>query len=302
MEFAARKDALGVPNLRGTMKSRFLLLVLLPLVMAGVSGAEQSRSRPRRVAVHEAAAAQPAPPPVVLRPEQMPAVPPEITFSGGNLTINAPNSTLGDILRAVRNQTGATVDVPGNATERVIGRFGPGPARDVLTTLLNGTHFNYVLMGSETDPGALMNVILTAKSSGEPANNQEASAAPPANQPPPQAPANGAPDDFFGGAGDQSSDDSSENIFGTDDQSGSDDQQAQSNPFGQPQQPTDSRTPEQMLQDLQRQQQTQQGFAGQQQPGQPPQGPFPTPGRPFRGIPNPGTPGTGTQSPSPEPQ
>ncbi len=95
----------------------------------------------------------------------------------GQLTITAQNSTLGDILRAVRNQTGAAVDVPANATERVVGNFGPGPARDVLSSLLNGSHFNYVLLGSATNPDALEHVILIVKSSAA-----EQPAAPPADR------------------------------------------------------------------------------------------------------------------------
>ena len=73
--------------------------------------------------------------PVPLPPEQMPASPPEVQFHQGQLTIRASNSTLGDILRAVGKETEASVDVPGNATERVVGQFGPGQARDVLASV-----------------------------------------------------------------------------------------------------------------------------------------------------------------------
>ena len=62
----------------------------------------------------------------------MPALPPQVHYSRGQLTIVAENSTLADILRAVRTQTGADVEVPPNATERVVAHLGPGPARDVL--------------------------------------------------------------------------------------------------------------------------------------------------------------------------
>jgi hypothetical protein len=75
---------------------------------------------------------------------------------------------LGDILRAVRSQTGAAVEIPGNATERVVSHLGPGPARDVLAALLNGSHFNYVMLGSATNPTLVERIILTSKSGGEP--------------------------------------------------------------------------------------------------------------------------------------
>jgi hypothetical protein len=106
----------------------------------------------------------PEPEPLTL--EQMPAIPPQVTFQNGQLTIVAQNSTLGDILRAVRSQTGAAVEVPANATERVVGQLGPALARDVLASLLNGSLFNYMILGSESDPSALQRVILTPKPAG----------------------------------------------------------------------------------------------------------------------------------------
>jgi hypothetical protein len=98
----------------------------------------------------------------------MPALPPQVRYSRGQLTIVAENSTLSDILHAVRAQTGADVEVPSNATERVVAHFGPGPARDVLAALLNGTHFNYVMLGSPAHPDSVDRLILTSKSGGVP--------------------------------------------------------------------------------------------------------------------------------------
>jgi hypothetical protein len=197
------------------------------------------------------APSQPAPA-LPLRPEQMPATPPQVSFRSGRLAIVAQNSTLGDILRAVRNQTGAAVDVPGNATERVAGSFGPGPARDVLSSLLNGSHFNYVLLGSASNPDALEHVILIAKSGGEPEvpTTQAGAATPPladnreaAAEEQPDQPAEGG--DLFAEEPGTPADDQSQN------------------PFAQPAVPT--RTPEQMLQDLQHQQELQQQIQQRQQ-------------------------------------
>jgi hypothetical protein len=63
--------------------------------------------------------------------DQIPSSAPLVAYQSGQLTIVAQNSTLGDILRSVHSQTGATVDMPSNSTERVVGHFGPGPAREV---------------------------------------------------------------------------------------------------------------------------------------------------------------------------
>jgi hypothetical protein len=103
-------------------------------------------------------------------------VPPEVSFQSGQLTIVAPNSTLADILKAVHKQTGAEIEVP-SATDRVVTRLGPGPALDVMAELLNGSRFNYVLLGSPEDPNVLTKVVLVAKSGPEVS---------PAATPPPQ--------------------------------------------------------------------------------------------------------------------
>lgn len=106
----------------------------------------------------------PAPPPAPLTLAQKPSSPPKVFFQDGLLTIVAENSTLGDILRAVHAKTGAIVDVPGNATERVVSQLGPAPAREVLAALLNGSRFNYVILGSAANPDAVQQIVLTSKS------------------------------------------------------------------------------------------------------------------------------------------
>src|SRR6202166_5271333 len=162
----------------GPLKPKFLFIVSLScLLLVGTCSAKQRRTTNQPVKQEQSAArpASPLHPPTLA---QMPASPPEVSFQGGQLTISAQNSTLGDILKAVRVQTGATIDLPGNASERVVGNFGPAPARDVLTALLNGSHFNYVLLGSPTDPGALDRVVLMAKSGGSVESNSQ----PPAEQ------------------------------------------------------------------------------------------------------------------------
>ncbi len=93
--------------------------------------------------------------------EQMPAVPPKVNFANGLLTIVAENSTLGDVLRAVGTQTGAAIEMSTDATERVVAHLGPGPARDVISKLMSGSHFNYVILGSAAQPDHIDRVILT---------------------------------------------------------------------------------------------------------------------------------------------
>lgn len=101
--------------------------------------------------------------------DSMAPVPPQVTYQDAQLTIVAPNSTLGDILRAIRKQTGAEIEIP-TATERVVTHLGPGPAREVISELLNGSRFNYVLLGSSANSADLTRVVLVAKGGADAGN------------------------------------------------------------------------------------------------------------------------------------
>lgn len=203
------------------------------------------------------------------------SVPPQVTYENNQLTIVASNSTLADVLRAVRKTTGADIDVPA-APERVVTHLGPGPARDVLADLLNGSRFNYVLLGAAGNDTALTRVVLVAKTEGATSPSQPV---PPAQQPgmgmaqagPGVQPPPGAvpPDVNDPAVADENSDN---NVV--DDNNGVDQQPPpeaaeQPNPDqSNPDQPQ-VKTPQQMLQEMQ---QRQMQMQMQQQPGQPPQG------------------------------
>jgi hypothetical protein len=121
---------------------------------------------------HKVKKPQPLPPPLPsgtqgpvpqIPLDAIPAVAPTISYQNGMLTIVAPNSTLGDILRGVRKHTSADIDVPATANERVVTHLGPAPAREVVAELLNGSHFNYILLGSPENAKELVRVVLVAK-------------------------------------------------------------------------------------------------------------------------------------------
>ena len=189
-------------------------------------------------------------------------VAPQVSFQNGQLTIVAPNSSLGDILRAVRQETGAEIDIPADAHDRVVTRLGPGPARDVIADLLNGSRFNYVLVGSPQDVSALTRVVLVARSGPENAapNNPAPDAAKADNMAPP--PGQDAQPDAQPDA-DAAADDQNAAQDENQEQPAAEAEQEQPPPADQP----GAKTPQQMLQELQqRQMQLQQ----MQQPGQPP--------------------------------
>jgi guanyl-specific ribonuclease Sa len=115
--------------------------------------------------VAEAPSTPPPPPPTL---EQSTPTPPRVSFQNGQLTIDATNSTLSQVLRAVQSRTGASIDIPAGAgNERVVAQLGPGQPRDVLNTLLNGSKFDYVILGvTGGNPGAVQKVILTPRQGG----------------------------------------------------------------------------------------------------------------------------------------
>jgi hypothetical protein len=105
------------------------------------------------------------PPPAPPTPEHAPSRLPTVTFHNGALTIVAYNATLRDVLEAVHSATGAVIDIPTEANERVVVQLGPGPVRRVLDSLLVGCAYNYVMLGSANDPEVLSKVVLALKPS-----------------------------------------------------------------------------------------------------------------------------------------
>jgi hypothetical protein len=123
----------------------------------------RTRARAKKPAVQEAPQTPPPPPTL----EQSPPTPPRVSLQNGLLTIDAQNSTLAQVLKAVQSQTGASMEIPGSAgNERVVAQLGPGQPQAVLNTLLNGTKFNYVILGVTGSQGAVQKVILTPRQGG----------------------------------------------------------------------------------------------------------------------------------------
>jgi len=97
---------------------------------------------------------------------QAPPNPPKVTCKGDQLTVAADNSTLSSVLTAIRACTGVQIDIPeGAGASRSFDVLGPGPARQVLTALLNGTDFNYVIESSVADPEKVAAVLLIPRTS-----------------------------------------------------------------------------------------------------------------------------------------
>jgi hypothetical protein len=121
------------------------------IVRVGVRGTSPAMMSP-------APAIAPAPPP-------KPAPKVEVRYQDGLLSIWADKATLAEVLSEIQRCTGADIPIPAGAEhELVVARMAPANAEEALASLLNGSRFNFILVGSATDPAALRSVILTPRS------------------------------------------------------------------------------------------------------------------------------------------
>lgn len=90
----------------------------------------------------------------------------EVQYNNGRLSISAERASLAAILNEIHRQTGTDISIPpGAAQEQIVANIGPLSIRDAMVSLLNGSHFNFVMVDSEREPGKLKSVILTYRSS-----------------------------------------------------------------------------------------------------------------------------------------
>ena len=98
-----------------------------------------------------------APPP----PSDAVARPATVSLKDGKLTIGANDSDLSQILRDLAAVSGMTIDGLGKSA-RVFGAYGPGNPRDVLTELLAGSGYNFMMAG-DTPDGTPRELLLIAQ-------------------------------------------------------------------------------------------------------------------------------------------
>jgi hypothetical protein len=134
---------------------------------AQAASAIQATAAPQAVGV----LAKPPAPEVPVWPANEKPVEAQITWNSQGLRIEAANSSLQQILKDVSTATGAKVEGLDN-DERVFGAFGPGQARDVLYTLLQGSGYNVLMIGDQGQ-GTPREIVLTSRhaTNGAPAAN-----------------------------------------------------------------------------------------------------------------------------------
>jgi hypothetical protein len=129
----------------------FILAVQGLLWLPARGWAQNPQGQDRKIATWPAALAE------------MPAGQVTVRYRNGELAIEAKNAPLGDVLRAVCTQMGVTLDFSPGGDEPIFAVLGPGPAKKVILSLLEGSQFNYVTAWSADDPNQLASLIVFPK-------------------------------------------------------------------------------------------------------------------------------------------
>ena len=148
------------------------------------TAASRKKHAPRRTMTwaHHVSSAQAASRAALKNAPEQPA---QVSLSHGLLTVSANNSGLGQILARIAGMSGMTVE--GYSTGgRVYGIYGPGQPNEVLTRLLTGSGYNFLMLGRSTN-GTPRKLVLMRKAAdsqlppanpvAQPAQNQAASSA-----------------------------------------------------------------------------------------------------------------------------
>jgi len=113
----------------------------------------------------QAAASAPPAPPKPDWPVNDKPVDATIVWDSHGLRVDAANSRLDQIMKLISTDTGAKVEGLGPSDVRIFGTYGPGPANEVISQLLNGTGYN-VLMVGDRGAGAPLQIVLSAAPTG----------------------------------------------------------------------------------------------------------------------------------------
>jgi len=160
------RAAIGVERMGQRRRTRQRCCILALLLCATAANAQNIQTE----------SATPAP-----EPEKPPEARKEISYIDGQLKIDALNATLAEVLAKVAALTGVKIDLPEGATSEPmpVVDLGPGPAREVLASLLRDSNFDYLILASDKDPEKIQSVVLmTRDKKGSGANAIEAVARP----------------------------------------------------------------------------------------------------------------------------
>jgi hypothetical protein len=93
-----------------------------------------------------------------------PAQPANVKVDAGQMSVQADNSSLTQILHDISAKTGMTIDGL-NKDQRVFGSYGPSNPKEILSALLAGTGYNVMMVGVARE-GAPRELVLTERTTG----------------------------------------------------------------------------------------------------------------------------------------
>jgi AMIN domain len=87
-----------------------------------------------------------------------------VWYREGLLKIHADKVTLSEVLYAVAQRTGADISIAAGAEQELVAaEIDYAPAAEVLSRLLNGSRFNFLILNAADNPRALDKVILSTR-------------------------------------------------------------------------------------------------------------------------------------------
>jgi hypothetical protein len=132
------------------------------LIMAGVAAAQDT---PAAAAIRTRVASHDTGEPTALPTNE--SKPPsaghlKVSYVSGQLSIDALNSTLTEVLAQVASLTGVNFEIPETAANGrlPIVDLGPGTPRQILALLFDGSNLDYLIQDSSTDPDKIASVLL----------------------------------------------------------------------------------------------------------------------------------------------
>ncbi len=107
-------------------------------------------------------------------PDALPPPRLQVSFNNGLLSIRADKATFAEVLDEVHRKVGTVIAFTSSndngagaqqiaAQDKVYTDLGPASAREVLTSLLDGSRFNFVMMGSERSASDVRSIVLSAR-------------------------------------------------------------------------------------------------------------------------------------------
>ena len=176
-------DSLALFCVRGVALGGLLAVILggaqMLYAQASAAAVSSTSSSPAHKPAHPHKRTAPVKPPAAPA-APAPATPPEpelpkwpanekptpatVTWDSQGLRIDAANSSLAQILQDVSTATGAKVE-GFDTDQRVFGVYGPGPAREVLSQVLQGSGYNVVLIGDQGE-GTPREIVLSVRHTG----------------------------------------------------------------------------------------------------------------------------------------